>query len=116
MHYYMDYCGGYIRGVSLENASNTIDLASGFSLPVSMTGLADGNMYVLTRNSLSRISYAPPSVCRSADITGDGKVNLMDVFEIIDSWGPCEGCAADVFCDNVVNLFDVLSVIDAWFN
>jgi hypothetical protein len=116
MHYYMDYCGGYIRGVSLENVSNTVDLATGFSLPVSMTDLADGNMYVLTRSSLSRISYAPPSVCRSADLTGDGKVNLFDVLLVIDSWGPCEGCAADVFCDNVVNLFDVLSVIDAWSN
>jgi hypothetical protein len=48
------------------------------------------------------------------DINGDAVVNVSDLLEIINSWGPCTTCDADVNDDGEVNVSDLLMVIDAW--
>jgi hypothetical protein len=50
-----------------------------------------------------------------ADIAGaDGIINAADLLLVINSWGPCAGCAADINHDDVVNAGDLLTVINAW--
>jgi hypothetical protein len=53
----------------------------------------------------------------SADITGNGVVNIEDLLALISVWGPCVGCPADIAPpggDGVVNIADLLAVISGW--
>ena len=64
-------------------------------------------------------SPPPPSNCvTSADINGDGKVDLFDVLEVLGVWGACGtnlACnKADLNCDGNVNLLDMSLLINAW--
>lgn len=55
---------------------------------------------------------------RPQDINHDGAVNVDDLLQVINAWGPCgtppELCPADINHDGVVNVDDLLSVINAW--
>lgn len=55
---------------------------------------------------------------QSADINGDGTVNVSDMLAVINAWGLCpkppETCPADVNVDGVVNVLDLLAVITNW--
>jgi hypothetical protein len=44
----------------------------------------------------------------------DGIVNAGDLLMVINSWGPCAGCASDVTGDGIVNAADLLAVINGW--
>jgi hypothetical protein len=49
------------------------------------------------------------------DVNGDGKVNIDDLFEILNNWGPCDpGCAADLNDDGIVNIDDLFIVLNNW--
>jgi hypothetical protein len=48
------------------------------------------------------------------DINGDDVVNVFDLLELLDAWGPCPGCPADLDDNDVVNVFDLLILLDAW--
>lgn len=55
------------------------------------------------------------------DTNGDGTVNVDDMLNVINAWGPCPappaGCAADVAPsggNGVVNVDDLLAVINNW--
>ncbi len=59
----------------------------------------------------------------SADITGDGLVNIDDLLAVIASWGPCpampDECPADIAPvstngDGMVNVDDLLAVLANW--
>lgn len=59
----------------------------------------------------------------SADITGDGLVNVDDLLAVIASWGPCpagpDECPADIAPastngDGMVNVDDLLAVLANW--
>ena len=53
----------------------------------------------------------------AGDINGDGAVDVDDLVEIINAWGPCKQCAADIAPaqgDGVVNVDDLLVVIQNW--
>ena len=51
----------------------------------------------------------------SADVNGDGVVDVADLFEVIVAWGDCPvPCAADVVPDGVVDVQDLVAVITAW--
>jgi hypothetical protein len=41
------------------------------------------------------------------DLNGDGVVNGLDLIELIESFGPCEGCPDELNGDGVVNGRDV---------
>jgi len=49
-----------------------------------------------------------------ADITGDGVVDVLDLLELLGSWGYCPGCPADITGDGVVDVLDLLEVLAAW--
>ena len=54
------------------------------------------------------ITFVP--VC-SEDVTGDGVVNVLDLIQLIMSFGPCEGCPADFNDDGFVNVLDLIALI-----
>ena len=49
---------------------------------------------------------------------GDNLVNVGDLLAVINSWGPCKGCAADLAPapsgDDNVNVADLLAIINSW--
>lgn len=48
-----------------------------------------------------------------ADINGDGVVDVVDLLEVVGSWGE-SGVPSDINADGVVNVSDLLAVVDAW--
>ena len=52
--------------------------------------------------------------CCPADLNGDGVVNVFDLLELLNTWGPCPGCPADLNGDGVVNVFDLLELLNSW--
>jgi hypothetical protein len=57
--------------------------------------------------------FRGPVLC-PADLNDDDMVNVFDLLDLLDAWGPCPGCAADLNGDDVVNVFDLLDLLDAW--
>jgi hypothetical protein len=58
-----------------------------------------------------------PTTCCYADVDGNGWVNIDDLFAVILTWGPCQGCATDIhrmLGNGVVNIDDLLAVVNAW--
>ena len=49
-----------------------------------------------------------------ADLNGDGKVNIDDLFLILGAWGTCEACPEDLNGDGKVNIDDIFEVLGAW--
>ena len=73
----------------------------------------------LTETTTTGSTTAPSGNCQTADINGDGLVNLEDLLEAISAWGPCDAsrptCPTDVWlCDGVTDLYDILVLIDQW--
>ena len=64
---------------------------------------------------LSLLVETPEPVCE-ADFNDDGYVNVSDMLELIESWGPCflKSCDADLDGDNIVRVSDLLILIDSW--
>ncbi len=52
------------------------------------------------------------NVCE-ADITRDGRVDVMDVLDVIDSWGP-GACVQDITGEGGVDVNDLLIIVSAW--
>ena len=48
------------------------------------------------------------------DATGDGLVNVDDLFAVIGQWGPCSGCATDFDGNGFVDIDDLFTVIGNW--
>jgi hypothetical protein len=49
-----------------------------------------------------------------ADATCDGMVNAFDFFQLLQAWGPCEGCAADLSRDGEVDITDFNLMLRNW--
>jgi hypothetical protein len=45
------------------------------------------------------------------DLNGNGSVDVVDLLQLIASWGPCEACPADFNDDGLVNVVDLLALI-----
>jgi len=50
----------------------------------------------------------------TADLGGDGNVNVTDLLDLIGDWGPCAECPADLNGDGNVNVTDLLELIGEW--
>ena len=56
-----------------------------------------------------------PDECECpADLNGDEKVNIDDLFQILGAWGPCDDCPEDINADGVVNIDDIFAVLADW--
>ena len=49
-----------------------------------------------------------------ADLNGDGKVDIDDLFQILGAWGLCEDCPEDLNDDGIVNIEDLFLVLEHW--
>ena len=54
-----------------------------------------------------------PTSC-IGDINLDGTVDVMDLLQVIGSWGPCTACPADIDGNGAVDVMDLLEVIANW--
>lgn len=55
-----------------------------------------------------------PSTCL-ADLNSDGTVDVLDLLNLLGSWGSCKaGCPADLNEDHVVDVLDLLILLGAW--
>jgi hypothetical protein len=75
----------------------------------------DGTVTVLNdlaANQTLTVSAGKPTC--TADVTGDGIVDVSDLVDVVLSWGPCPGCDADITGDEVVDVSDLVGVILAW--
>ncbi|MHC5114597.1 MAG: hypothetical protein ACYTGP_09240 [Planctomycetota bacterium] len=51
----------------------------------------------------------------TAELTGDGMVNVSDLLELIVQWGPCSGaCPADLDGDGQVAFPDLVNLLTVW--
>ena len=50
----------------------------------------------------------------TADVNGDGVVNVNDLLIVLGDWGPCIGCQSDLDGDGIVAVNDVLALLAAW--
>merc|ERR1711991_376174 len=79
--------------------------------------VASGNFFVY---SASQVHWTIPVTCgpgsaknrpscvtpKSADLNGDGKIDIVDVVLVLDQFGDCvsvDSCTADFDCNNVVD-------------
>jgi len=53
------------------------------------------------------------NACR-ADVDISGSVDVIDLLEVIDSWGTCASCPADVVLNGIVDVSDLLMVVGNW--
>lgn len=63
--------------------------------------------------------YDPPFCGNSADVNGDGTVNVQDLTVVLGRWkdetcAPPIDCPEDTNCDGAVNTVDLVAVILAW--
>jgi hypothetical protein len=49
-----------------------------------------------------------------ADLYGDGVVDILDLLELLDAWGPNPRSCADLNGDGVVDVLDNLILLDQW--
>ncbi len=52
--------------------------------------------------------------CES-DTNNDTFVNVFDLIELLEAWGPCTAsCAGDTDANNAIDVFDLIALLDAW--
>lgn len=61
-------------------------------------------------NASETIVFAP--AC-PADINGDSTVDVVDLLEVVGTWGESD-VPSDINGDGVVNVSDLLTIVDAW--
>jgi len=114
---YFYFYGGNIQfsipSSQIENSRSDGKLA------VYMYVFNGGGVSVLNKGSnparLSLIVDIEEPECEE-DINNDGNVNVSDMVQLIESWGPCfnKSCDADFDGDNYVRVSDLLILIDNW--
>ena len=59
------------------------------------------------------LNLCTAQVC-PGDLNADGVVNVLDLIELVMSFGPCEGCPADFDGDGDVDAADLAQLLGAW--
>ena len=60
------------------------------------------------------VRRSPSVAARSADLDGDGLVDVGDLQTLQTAWGPCGDCRADLDGDGRVDVRDMLSLLRDW--
>lgn len=50
----------------------------------------------------------------SADLDGNGAVDISDLLTLLAAWGPCEDCPADIDGSGEVDILDLLTLLADW--
>jgi hypothetical protein len=106
----------------LSTGSPCIDAGDNTAVPADITADLDGNpRFVDDPNTVDTGYGDSPIVDMGAyefqgtlcpwDISDDGTVNVVDLLQLIGSWGACEDCTADFNDDGLVNVEDLLALI-----
>jgi hypothetical protein len=106
----------------LQPGSPCIDAADNTAVPEGITTDLDGNPRFVDDPDILDSGYGdPPIVDMGAyefqgascpwDLDDDGTVSVVDLLDVIASWGPCEACPADFNNDGLVNVVDLLGLI-----
>ena len=101
------YGGGIYQSDSTVTGLNISDTHFCGNTPYDIEGLwndAGGNTFGVS---------CEDNPC-SADIDGDGSVNVIDLLAIIESWGACSGCVEDIDGNGMVDVTDLLTIVGAW--
>ena len=64
-------------------------------------------------DSGSAYVFQPSGPC-PADLNGDGKVNIDDLFLVLGAWGVCDDCPEDLNDDGKVNIDDLFVILGDW--
>lgn len=78
----------------------------------------DLSLYTVSEGSHQPI-YFIPQIRDPGDVNGDGTVNISDLLEVINEWGPCPSpppslCTCDLDSSAAVEINDLLLVINNW--
>lgn len=89
-----------------------------------LSRLLDSSLDIVVQDNtgVDYIFFAPDVCeCCTNDITGDGVVDIDDLFSVINAWGPCPqpcppntNCPADVDDNCVVDVDDLFHIIARW--
>lgn len=101
--------GGEVR--ALDALINSRDVHISRASSISDTGIiaAEGT----TQPGSGAGFLLVPIVRPASDITGDCRVNIDDLFMVINEWGNLQSLA-DINHDGIVNLLDLNQVIQEW--
>ena len=99
-----------------DGADFTVDLEKGDNLLLVKVSERAGiwNMFVGIEAAVNAVYKRPPDAVLSADVNGDGVVNIQDLVFVSSSFGQTGENAADVNGDGVVNISDLVLVAGAF--
>lgn len=113
--YATPYGSGYFDAKVSEPSNNAYPLPTdvmGNSYP-SWDGMPTSN----TNQVFTFFLHQARSSC-TADIDLSGIVDIDDLFDILDNWGPCSPysrfCPSDVNIDGITNVEDLLLILKYW--
>ncbi len=66
----------------------------------------------LDRTLVYELDELPPRCV--GDIACNGTVDVQDLVELLEDWGPCPGCISDLDQDAFVGIRDLLGLLGSW--
>ncbi len=78
---------------------------------INQAGQITGNAIVNVDVVAYLLTPLPPPI---GDLDGDCAVAILDLLELLASWGPCGTCEADLDRDGIVGVFDLLTLLANW--
>ncbi len=83
--------------------------------PTGRIAFINQNGQLIVTEADKHLVYVLTPVPRKAgDTNCDEQVNVRDLLNVINGWGPCAGCPSDLNSDQVVNIDDLMLVIEHW--
>ena len=103
------------RGANNFQDDFTVDLKKGDNLLLVKVSERDGgwSMFVGIEADVNAVYKRPPDAVLSADVNGDGIVNIQDLVLVSSNLGQTGQSRADVNGDGVVNIQDLVRVAGA---
>ncbi len=112
-----DHIGNWFRALKVDASGNFVSLhlfGTGMDRPVDIRSHpATGDLYYVAiyAGEVRRIFATAETV---GDTNGDCVAGILDLLELLGTWGFCPGCPADFNGDNVVDVLDLLMLLGAW--
>lgn len=69
---------------------------------------------ILAQTQLSNCAVLVPLMPVEGDTDCDQEINIDDLLNVINHWGPCAGCIGELTGDGLIGLPDLLEVILNW--